>query len=227
VIAVDGRHGAAQAEEEARADVCGVVLCGGASSRMGRDKATLALGGRTLLERAADCLSAVAAETVLAVGPRRRYGELGLTCVLDRQGDVGPAAGIRAALAAVDAEWFCVLACDMPRVDRSLFDALLARARRDELDCCFAVAREDLPEPVCAVYHRRCLAPMEAALAAGRRRVLAFLEFPGADGRALRSGNVPAAEPAGSAAGRERVLNLNTPEEWARERTRDGEGDPR
>ncbi|MDP6539980.1 MAG: molybdenum cofactor guanylyltransferase [Planctomycetota bacterium] len=211
------------AENPARAEVCGVVLCGGASSRMGRDKATLDLGGRTLLERAVACVAGVAGETVLAVGPRRRYGELGLDCVLDAPGDVGPAAGIRSALSGVDAEWFCVLACDMPRVETRLLDGLLERARSEGLDCCFAVGREELPEPVCAIYHRRCLAPMRAALAAGRRRVLAFLDFPTEGGRAVRWGTLPAADPPGSAACAERVVNLNTPEEWERERASEGE----
>ena len=105
-----------------------------------------------------------------------------------------------------------------------LFEALLSRARREELDCCFAVAAVgDLPEPVCAVYHRRCLAPMTAALAAGRRRVIAFLDFELEDGRAVRSGSVAAGEPAHGAAGSERVMNLNTPEEWERECARERE----
>ena len=212
-----------EADAEGLAGVCGVVLCGGESSRMGRDKATLAIGGRTMLERAVGCLESVVGSTVLAVGSTRRYDELDLPRVFDRAGDVGPAAGIRAALAQVDAEWFGVLACDMPRVDSELFEALLSRARREELDCCFAVAEGDLPEPVCAVYHRRCLAPMTAALAAGRRRVIAFLDFELEDGRAVRSGSVSAGEPADGAAGSERVMNLNTPEEWERECARERE----
>ncbi len=223
-VAPSDRNARGEADAEGLADVCGVVLCGGESSRMGRDKAILAIGGRSMLERAVGCLESVVGSTVLAVGSTNRYDELDLPRVFDRAGDVGPAAGIRAALAQVDAEWFCVLACDMPRVDSELFEALLSRARREELDCCFAVAAVgDLPEPVCAVYHRRCLAPMTAALAAGRRRVIAFLDFEFEDGRAVRSGSVAAGEPAHGAAGSERVMNLNTPEEWERECARERE----
>ena len=72
----------------------GVVLCGGQSRRMGRDKARLVLEGETLVSRAIRALDAVSDEVVLATGERPRYPESGRRCVLDSVPDGGPLAGL-------------------------------------------------------------------------------------------------------------------------------------
>lgn len=77
----------------------GAVLCGGASRRMGRDKALIPVDGRTLAGRVADALDAAGASPVVAVG-----GDLaalraeGLTAVPDAMPGAGPLAGIVTAL---------------------------------------------------------------------------------------------------------------------------------
>jgi len=115
----------------------GVCICGGLSRRMGRDKADLVLGDRTLLARATGTLSEVAREVVLATGSSARYRELGLRIALDRYIDAGPRAGLEAGLSAVveglssSGELVVVLPCDMPRADAALFFALLERVRRE------------------------------------------------------------------------------------------------
>jgi molybdopterin-guanine dinucleotide biosynthesis protein A len=143
---------------------------------MGTDKALLCLGGATLLRRAVDVLARVTPRVVLASGTRTRPG--GLECVLDEIESAGPLAGLAAVLARVERErvaYACVLACDMPRVDATLFRRLLRLVRETNTEAALA-ATPDGDEPLCAVYHVRALPTVRRALARGDRRMNAFHE---------------------------------------------------
>jgi molybdopterin-guanine dinucleotide biosynthesis protein A len=188
----------------ARAALTGVVLCGGRSVRMGRDKSLLEIGGRTLLEHAIAVLDGIAAEVLLACGPAERYADLGRPLVVDAFSDGGPLAGLEAGLRRASTVWIAALAIDMPRAEPSIFGALLERAERDGLDVCFLRTVRGV-EPLCAVYKRTCLEPMRAALDEGERKVVSFLRF---DPR-LRASEV---ELEASLA-----INLNTPAEFQAE----------
>lgn len=188
----------------ARAALTGVVLCGGRSVRMGRDKSLLEIGGRTLLERAITVLDGISDEVVLACGPGERYSDLGRALVVDAFQDGGPLAGLEAGLRRASTEWIAALACDMPRVEPSIFVELLERAERDGLDVCFLRTERGV-EPLCAVYRKTCLAPMRAALENGERKVVSFLRFRPTP----RAGEL---ELAASLA-----INLNTPAEFQAE----------
>ncbi|HUR27432.1 MAG TPA: molybdenum cofactor guanylyltransferase, partial [Planctomycetota bacterium] len=184
----------------------GVVFCGGKSSRMGADKALLrGEDGRSLLERACAALRPLVSEVWLACGPRARYGETGLTLVLDQREDGGPLAGLEAVLERASTRWVVVLACDMPRVSTEHVQGLLERADAQDLDACW-METEAGAEPLCAVYSRACLEPVRAALDAGERRMIAFHTRSSA-GRALRLAGLRP-QSLGLAA------NLNTPADW-------------
>ena len=186
---------------------------------MGRDKSALVLRERTLLEHAIGALAGVCDEVVLACGDERRHGEAGLRLVLDGFPGAGPLAGIEAGLAAAPTEWVAVLACDMPRADARVFEALLARARELGADACL-LAGADGVEPLCAVYRRRCLAPLREALAAGERKATSFHARPAQDGGRLSIAVLPEAELPAGLARRGVTLNLNTPSELALEARR-------
>jgi molybdopterin-guanine dinucleotide biosynthesis protein A len=125
-----------------------------------------------------------------------RYEDLGRPLAIDAFSDGGPLAGLEAGLRRARTEWVAALACDMPRVEPSIFGELLERAERDGLDVCFLR---------CAVYRKTCLAPMRAALEKGERKVVSFLRFQPAP----RAGEL---ELAASLA-----INLNTPAEFQAE----------
>ena len=189
-----------------RTSTTGVVFCGGRSRRMGVDKALLVDdAGRSLLQRACATLAPLADELMLACGPSPRYGELGLTLVLDRRQDGGPLAGLEAALECARTHWLAVLACDMPRASTATLAALLLEAERADLDACWLATPAGV-EPLCAVYSRACLEPVRAALEAGERRMIAFHEYP-VSGRALRLAGM-------DLRGVDLASNLNTPADW-------------
>lgn len=157
-------------------DAWGVVFCGGASLRMGQDKARLEIGGRTFLERCIDSLSALVPRVLLASGTRERHLGSGLECVLDDPGGSGPLAGLVAALERAGdgrVQWVLALACDMPLARPEVFAALLARAREKEAHACLLRTANGL-EPLFAVYHVRALPAVRAALDRGERRMNSF-----------------------------------------------------
>ena len=154
-------------------EVTGVILCGGASRRMGRDKALIELDGRRLIDTAVEALAEVAGRTVLASGSEARYAELGLDRVLDTGPGAGPLRGLLAGLEAAETPWIVALASDMPRVDGGLLRALLETASAGGLEACLARSAKGA-EPLCAVYHRRCAAAVRRALERGERKLVSF-----------------------------------------------------
>jgi molybdopterin-guanine dinucleotide biosynthesis protein A len=189
-----------------REAVTGLVLCGGASARMGRDKALLEIGGRTMLQRSIDALSAVAGRVLVASGARPRAEVEGASSVLDPFPGAGPLAGLLAGLEAAHSDWLAVLACDMPRARAATLRALLGRAVEARADACL-LDLERGSQPLFAVYHRACSKAVRAALERGDRRMVSFL----AD---VRAETLPA-----DALGPGTALdahNVNTPEDLAR-----------
>ena len=178
----------------------GYVLVGGASSRMGKNKAFLTLGGRTLLEIVATAVRE-AAGSVALVGPPAVYESLGLPVIQDVHPGAGPLAGIEAALSSTEADWNLIVACDMPRVTRpALIRILDEAARHPEAACVLPVSGEDRVEPLCAAYHKRCLFMVSDALSKGIHKVTRA--FPSDLVHYIRMTDDPAFQ------------NVNTPEEW-------------
>ena len=105
----------------------GFVLAGGASKRMGQDKALLPYHGTTLVEHVAKTVSE-AAGTVALIGDPARLGHLGLAVFPDELPGCGPASGIYTALRVTETDWNLVLACDMPAVSADILRQLLRRA---------------------------------------------------------------------------------------------------
>lgn len=195
--------------------ITGLVLCGGLSRRMGRDKALLALGGETLLARTVECVQPIVDECLLACGATPRYADLGLPLVLDERPGEGPLAGLAAGLAGARGDWIVALACDMPHVTVRVLRKLLERARQRGLDVCHLEGPRG-PEPLCGVYSKACLGPVRAALLAGERRMVAFWGARTETGPSLRIGGVSSSE---CEDGQDPTINLNTPEDWVRART--------
>lgn len=179
------------------------ILAGGASARMGSDKAALVLGGETLLAR----LNRVARTTgcpVVVVGRPAPDGwsDPATRFFVDEEPGLGPLGGLATALRRLKTP-VLALACDLPRVDTELLDWLL-KAWSSRGGDGLAAARGGEPEPLLAVYSPDLLPVIERRLAEGRRSLKGVLAEVGA-----ATLEVPAAWA-------ERLDGVNTPEEWAR-----------
>jgi molybdopterin-guanine dinucleotide biosynthesis protein A len=94
----------------------GAVLCGGASRRMGEDKALLRLDGRAMAARVAAALVTAGADPVLAIGgDADALGQLGLSVVPDDEVGSGPLGATRTALRTAPWSMVVVVACDLLR----------------------------------------------------------------------------------------------------------------
>ncbi len=138
----------------------GVVLAGGASRRMGRDKARMPIDDTTWLEHAARRLAAVCRQVLIA---DRGVGDHPLWPSIDDGPGRGPAAGILGAHRKFPQHELLVLACDLPAVPVSLLRHLATSTKAD-----LVIPRHgDGIEPLCALYRPRALQGLEAQVAAG------------------------------------------------------------
>jgi molybdenum cofactor guanylyltransferase len=165
--------------------VAGAVLAGGPSRRMGRDKATLPLGGSTLGRMAVDAVAAVA-DPVALVAPAGHPANLLLAEGAGRPGRLlavadpgqGPLAALAAALQALQAEHLLVVAGDHPGLRVELLRRLVALRRRAPAVACRRAGRV---EPMVAVYRRApALAAAGARLAGGDHSLRGLLAALGA-----------------------------------------------
>ncbi len=180
--------------------VFGLVLAGGKSRRMGRDKALLRRDGVSQLEY----LAALLGECVDEVFVSARHDQADdpersrFALVLDRYRDIGPLAGILSALEEYpQADWL-VAACDLPNIDRATLDYLLRHRDSQRPFTAFQSAHDGLPEPLCAIYRAGSDALLREFVEAGvvcPRKILirsetCLLEQP--NPRALDNINTPA-----------------------------------
>jgi molybdenum cofactor guanylyltransferase len=188
----------------AAAPVHGLILAGGASSRMKRDKATLEYDGKSQLDRAYELVSRHLAQVYVSVresqirdAARARY-----PLIVDTVAGEGPIVGIRSALAAhEDAAWL-VVACDLPFLTDGALEQLLAERDPTRLATAFRSAHDGLPEPLCALWEPASAAPLAAHQATGAWCPRKFL---------MRH-SVRLLEPRD----RRALDNVNTPEEYDR-----------
>lgn len=156
------------------AEIEGFILAGGASSRMGEDKALLRLGGELFVGRAARALRAVAGR-VRVVSSRHEAAALGLEVLPDLYEGRGALGGVHAALAACEAPWAAVLSCDLPFVTGGLL-ARLASFRAPSTDAVAPTQEDGRPQPLCALYARDpCFRMTEDLIRTGELRPRALL----------------------------------------------------
>jgi molybdenum cofactor guanylyltransferase len=153
----------------------GAVLCGGASRRMGRDKALVEVDGRALALRVADALRRAGADPVTAVGgDLPALAALGLAGVPDEAPGEGPLTGVLTALAnaaEAGAPIVFVAACDLVAPDPAAVSATVAALDADpEADVAVPMAG-GRRQWMHAAWRAGAAAPLAAAFEAGERAV--------------------------------------------------------
>ena len=183
--------------------IYGLILAGGASKRMQRDKAALKIQGKTQLVRAFELLSRYLQRVFVSVradqtsDPTRAH----LPLIVDSVEGAGPITGIRSALAAHPEVAWLVLACDLPFVSDAAIEELLRRRDPSALATAYKSAHDGLPEPLCAIWEPAAAPPLAESQAAGGHCPRKFL---------IRHG-APLIDPPDPRA----LDNVNTPEEYS------------
>ena len=185
-----------------------VILTGGASRRMGRDKALLPWNGGTLLQSLVDRYAALGPVAV-SVNEPGRFAFTGARELVDSFPGLGPLNGIVSGFAETEAEELFLTATDLPFGDPALALRLAELRKETDADACVLRRGVKGVEPTFAVYGRGCLEPARAALEQGKR---AFFDlFERVDLRRVAPEELPGFP------NLERILtNVNTQEEYER-----------
>ena len=154
--------------------ICGAILAGGKSLRMGRDKAFIEIDGRPLITRMAALLAPITDEIIISSNERTLYHPLGFPVIPDVFLEQGPLAGLHAVMAHTRRALILLLACDLPRVHAGLLCSLIECSAG--YDAVIPRSNGGLAHPLSAVYRRTCFRFIESSLSGQKNKMTAFLE---------------------------------------------------
>jgi molybdopterin-guanine dinucleotide biosynthesis protein A len=194
-----------QGEGRARS-ASAIVLAGGRSSRMGRPKALLPFGGRTLIAHVVSRLEAAFEEIVVVAAPGQELPPLPATIVRDGIAFQGPVGGIAYGLKAAGNEVCFVTSCDAAFLDLRLVSHLLGMIAGNDV---VIPSWDDRLQPLHAAYRKTVLPLLEEQLARGELRPIYVLDK--VRTRRLDEDEVRRLDPEGYS-----FFNMNTPEEYER-----------
>lgn len=184
--------------------VTGVILAGGKSSRMGQNKALMALAGMRLIERVCGVLRQIFPKLLLVTNTPDAYIDLQIPMVGDVFPDKGSLGGIYSAIYHATTPHSFVVACDMPFLQVSVIRYLLAQIAA--YDVVIPEVHGDM-QPLHAVYSKACLPPILRRLEANRLKIIGFL--PEVRVRTVTAEELRSLDPDAVA-----FQNVNTPEEF-------------
>ncbi|MBI3078712.1 MAG: molybdenum cofactor guanylyltransferase [Deltaproteobacteria bacterium] len=191
-------------------NVTGVINAGGRSTRMGRDKAFLEIGGERLIDRAVRIFRSLFDEVILVTNTPELYRPLGLPMVADIFPGAGSLGGLYTGLSHAGRDYAFFAACDMPFLNPEFIRFMLAQ--RPGYDVVIPRTPEEGVHPLHAAYSKACLAPMERLIRAGRLKVIGF--FPEVRVREIAPEEIMPFDPEFTM-----FFNINTPQELAQAET--------
>jgi len=155
-------------------NAAGYVLAGGGSTRFGRDKALVEVGGMPIIARMIELLESVTTQVKIVAAPSK-YAAFGAENVEDRWPGEGPLGGIITALedaakGPADCEWNLIVSCDMPFLTREWLAFLGERAAKSKAQVVFPHSASG-PEPLCACWQTGAAAELRSGFERGVRKV--------------------------------------------------------
>jgi molybdopterin-guanine dinucleotide biosynthesis protein A len=184
----------------------GILLAGGKSSRMKKNKAFLELKGKPLVERSLELLQAVFAEVLISSNEPLLYARYNVAVIQDDIHDRGPLEGLYQGIKAAAYNMVFFVACDMPFLREELIRFLATRIR-EEFDIVVPRLQSGL-QPLHAFYHRRCLPIIKNNLEEGRLKIMDI--YPACSVRFVEERELQPFQDLSNA-----FCNVNTPEDWS------------
>ena len=183
----------------------GILLVGGKSSRMKKNKAFLELEGKPLVERSLTVLQAVFAEVLISSNKAELYEGFDVPIILDEIPGRGPLEGIYQGLKAAAYDEVFVLACDIPFLRTELIRFMAAWS--SVYDVVVPSLQSGL-HPLHAFYHRRCLPLIKKSLEANSLKVIDL--YPSCSVRYVKETELQNYHNLSRL-----FCNINTPEDWS------------
>lgn len=151
-------------------DATAIILAGGQSRRMGRDKAALPWDGSTILNHMAALLQTVCREVIVVSNIPREIDQ-SIKVVADVIPNCGPLSGIHAGLYHASFSYSFVIGCDMPFLTTDAVKVMLDKA--EGYDAVIPIYRDKV-EPLFAVYGKSCMSAAEHLLNTGVYRIVSL-----------------------------------------------------
>jgi len=149
-----------------------IILAGGKGSRLGRSKPLQVIGGKSLIQWVIDRLGIISTEIIIATAHGEAVSYIStakIKTVADTYHGKGPLAGIYSGLRASSSSRAIVVGCDTP----FLSVGLLRHMTQICSTCDIVVPRvKEKVEPLCAVYSKSCIAPIQELLKHSELRII-------------------------------------------------------
>ena len=160
-------------------EIAVIVLAGGKSSRMGRDKALLEIEGKCLLERSCEVGANLTSEVyVLTAWPDRYRSTLTKKCqfLVDSNPGSGPLIALTQGLIQITAEWILLLACDLPLLDAQVIEHWASQLTTVPPSTLAVVPYQNSRwEPLCGFYRQQSLSSLQSFIEKGGRSFQVWL----------------------------------------------------
>ncbi|AFL99745.1 MULTISPECIES: molybdenum cofactor guanylyltransferase [Desulfitobacterium] len=153
--------------------ITGIILAGGKSSRMGRNKAFIEWAGVPLIEHTLAIFSTVFAEVMISSNHPELYAKYGVKVIKDNYLDHGPLGGLEACLREARYDYAFFAACDMPFLSVEVI-RFMAGKIEGEVDILIPELDGEI-QPLHAFYHKNCLPIIEDSLKAKHLKLAVFI----------------------------------------------------
>ena len=183
-----------------------VVLAGGMSRRMGRDKLVLAIGGTTMLESAVNRFSAVFEDVYISVADDKKYPDVDTLKIVDILPGAGPISGLHAALTVLTCDGLFLVAADLPYACPKAAKRIIELAGDSE--ACVVRLPDGNIEPLFGYYRKSLLCLCANAIESGNHKMADLLSL--ADTRYIAPAEL------GGLWDDKFIMNVNSPEDYSR-----------
>lgn len=147
-------------------NITGIILAGGQSSRMGKDKGVCNFKGKALVEYAIEALQDSCGEIVISTNKPDAYKKYGFPLIPDEIKEIGPMGGIYSCLKKSCNNHNLVLSCDTPFINAGMVKHIIANIDNN-FDAIVPIHGDDFLEPLCAYYNINVVKQLEEHITNG------------------------------------------------------------
>lgn len=184
--------------------ITGIILAGGKSSRMGDDKSFLLCSGKPLIEIVVDKLLHFFKDLIIVTNKPHLYKKYGIRTEPDILKGRGPLGGIYTGLITSLDKYNFIVACDMPFLNQDLIQYMLERINGYDI---IIPERSSKLEPLCAVYSKNCLKPIQDELSRNNLKITDFF-------KQVKVRTITEKETARLNSDKPSFVNINTPQDY-------------
>jgi len=152
-----------------------VILAGGKSRRMGKDKLALSLGGKTLLESAVSRFSKAFENVYLSVADSNKYPEIEVRRIVDIIPGAGPMSGLHAALSELKTDGVFLVAADLPFSSPEAALRIIELCEQSGKAACVLKLPDGKLEPLFGYYRKEIFEKCEELIKSGDYRMTELL----------------------------------------------------